>query len=134
MLDIVLCRMLEGPTVSTARGGVRDGGASSLLDAQPRVRGPQRKGPRAGLPQAAPAPSDAGGCPAHLPEGAIRGRQELAQELEELRTAVEGARLVTDYIRSEALAERERILAADAAQGVLRLVSSRLKELADGLR
>jgi hypothetical protein len=64
----------------------------------------------------------------------MRGREELARQLEDLRDAVEGARLVTDYIRSEALGEREQVQAASAAHGLLRLVSAQLKVLADRWR
>jgi hypothetical protein len=64
----------------------------------------------------------------------VKDRDDLAQALEELRDAVEGARLVTDYIRSEALGERERVHASAAAHGVLRLVSSQLKVLAERCR
>jgi hypothetical protein len=58
----------------------------------------------------------------------------VAAVAEDLRDAVESARLVMDYLRSEALGERERVSAASAAHGLLRLVSRGLKDLADRLR
>jgi hypothetical protein len=58
----------------------------------------------------------------------------VAAVAEDLRDAVESARLVMDYLRREALGERERVSAASAAHGLLRLVSRGLKDLADRLR